>query len=265
VDGRSDPAAFPEDAPRSFQMAVAGCQDVSVTDGADPQPSERRVFTFTVPTGAEVLRVAAAWRDTQRKRRLSVGPGTCPPCDATERAKGYGDVLLELPALPEHAGRAWFAAMEGDPAEDDLGIEPPRVEVQACRIAADGGPRGLFPTEGLDQGSQSVLEHHAFGMQGFDGVRIATYHDGKLLAFVAVFSSADEARDRAGAYRTHLTSLGGEPMAVEGLSGAEALRTHGLTTILFTRGTYLGGVQEAADSDEAAALATLLADWLVEG
>jgi hypothetical protein len=258
-------AGFPEDAPRSYQIAVERCQEVALLGGADPKPAERRVFTFVLPAGAEVLHVEAAWKDALRKRKLVLGPGACPPCDASVLAKGYGSVLLEQAVQEQQAGGSWFVAMECDPADDDLGVDSPTVTVQACRIAADGGFGGLFPAEGLDQGSQAVLEQGAFGLEGFDGVQTATYGDGKMLAFVAVTASAEEAGARAEAYQTYLASLGGEVVPVEDLRGAAAVHSYGLTTVIFTRGAYVGGVQMAADRDAALALATRLADWLAKG
>ncbi|MFH1462818.1 MAG: hypothetical protein ABIO70_00320 [Pseudomonadota bacterium] len=260
----SPEGTFPEDAPHDFQMAVVACRDLSIAAGSDPNPSLQRVFTFTIPEGSQVLRVEAAWKEADRKRALATGLGTCPPCESKDRAKGRGSVRLEVPVPDDAAGHPWFVSLSCDPAEDDLEIDTPTLHVRVCDIASEGSARGLFPPAGLDLGSRSVLEHDAFGMEGFDGVRTATYQGGKLLAFVTATGSPEEAQARATAYREYLVSLGGEEVAVEGPRGATGVRTFGLTTVIFTRGAFVAGVQEAAYLDLAVALAGQLADWLSE-
>lgn len=124
---------------------------------------------------------------------------------------------------------------------------------------------GLFPETGLVAGSERLIAANAFGDEQLDHIYTADYRiDGKrVIAFVSRRESSQAAADLADSYRRTLLSYGAE--TVEGaapVGDAAFLRMFDTFEVVFSRGKYLAGVHEAADSAMAAGLAKRLAKHL---
>ncbi len=248
------------------------CERVTLEPGPAPSPPARASWGFTMPPRAELLRIEARWNGPS-KRALSLGPGSCPPCEQVERRKGRQQIALEL--LPGALGlsdasfppgEAWYLELEGDPDGDDWIRDRGTVSLEACTLdpgARAPGAHGLLPPEGLVPASLVTIERDAFGFARLVGVHTARYRlaGRELTAFLIPVQDPAEARALAEAYREDLVALGGtasppqegEPVVVE-LWGAH-------TTILATP-EALVGVQEADDEQAARQLTARLGDWL---
>ena len=123
----------------------------------------------------------------------------------------------------------------------------------------------LFPE--ADQVSHSVALHTAgaLGFEGFADLFTARYRvQGRgATAFFRICPTPEAATRLAADYRSFLVSYGAErPSAVDGLPNGFTVRVLDSYTLVFTAGRAVGGVQEAADPDAAAALARRLYERL---
>jgi hypothetical protein len=121
--------------------------------------------------------------------------------------------------------------------------------------------RDLFPSAGLDPKSIALIADNAFGYEGFDRVYIAGYNiDGaELTAFISRRTSPQQADQLATAYHRFLLSFGGEKKPTSPLmANARVVMILDTYEVIFSRGPYIAGVREAADSAQAIALAVTL-------
>jgi len=126
----------------------------------------------------------------------------------------------------------------------------------------------LFPTEHMRAGGVLLVVSSAFGMERFDNVFMAEYTiDGAgLSAFVSVRQSPARAAELAAAYYEFLLANGAEELSpsleIPSLKAAKIFDTF---EMIFTRGSILAGVRQAADAETAGKLARMLNDKLSEG
>lgn len=129
-------------------------------------------------------------------------------------------------------------------------------------------PGDLFPTQGLDRGSITLLAEDAFGFAGLDQVTTAIYNlDGnEVMAFASRRKSPEAARELAGAYRIFLKRFGGQDVSGEKevVSGGRLVRIMDAYELIFARGPYLAGVHEASDVASALELGHRLAAAIQE-
>ncbi len=119
----------------------------------------------------------------------------------------------------------------------------------------------LFPTEGLDASSMSLISDDAFGFSRLDNVFTADYtiDGGRALAFVSVRRSASGAGELARAYAEFLVENGGIAEEMETVPGATMIRdVFDMYEVVFARGRVLAGVHQAPDKTAAADLAEKL-------
>ncbi len=135
--------------------------------------------------------------------------------------------------------------------------------------AAAREPGDLFPDEGLEPGSITLLAEDAFGFAGLDRVTTALYRLGgkELTAFVSRRGSPREAAERADAYLVFLQRFGAEDFSGKvppDLPGARLVRVIDTWELVFTVGPVLAGVHESPDAGTALALGRRLAAALEE-
>jgi hypothetical protein len=135
--------------------------------------------------------------------------------------------------------------------------------VKAAAIAE----RDLFPRDGLDQASISLIPADAFGVSGLDRVFTATYRLGgaETTAFLSKRADDAEAQTLARSYLEFLKTYGGQVAAAdEPMPGAVIVSILDAYEVVFSRGSFLAGVHEAGDRETAVRLARQLDDALKE-
>ena len=123
------------------------------------------------------------------------------------------------------------------------------------------GEKELFPKEGLIQTSISLVSADAFGYDRFDHIFTATYklQGTELMAYYSRRKTPREAQELASNYRDFLAAFGGKTVESD-LAIKTAKMIHILDTyeVVFSHGSYLAGVREAADKQPAQELARQL-------
>lgn len=127
------------------------------------------------------------------------------------------------------------------------------------------GEVSVFPAEGLDPASITLLSANVFGYEVLDNTYTAAYEQGKwkLMAFVSLRPSPDEARSLASDYVRFLMDNGGtlveSSLSIPGVKVVQLFDTY---EVVFSKGLRLAGVHEADDLAAAEALALKLHDAL---
>jgi hypothetical protein len=170
----------------------------------------------------------------------------------------HGSYYVEL--IASEATAAALTAME-KMAKSFIGA----TEVEAAAVE---GPE-LFPVTGLDRDSIHMIPDDAFGFDRLDRVYVAVYRaEGtEMTAFFSQRASNQAADELANAYREFLIQFGGADIAVPHelkIPGAAVIEILGTIEIIFTRGSYLAGVHEAADLPSAVSVARQLYQRLEE-
>ncbi len=130
---------------------------------------------------------------------------------------------------------------------------------------AEGGGEvnelALFPREGLDEESISLLSSDVFGYDGLNNVFIAHYKlDGqRFTLFLSARKDREEAESLASAYRSFLLENGGQQLeSAAGIPGLKVVEILGNYEFIFTYHHFLAGVHEADDAERAGLLAERL-------
>ena len=132
---------------------------------------------------------------------------------------------------------------------------------------AELGEKALFPEAGRVQNSIALIASDAFGYGGFNNIYTAEYEfDGpSLMAYLSHRKTTEEAKQMASDYAAFLLAFGGKTvksqLPMEGGQIVEVLDTY---EIVFSKGSYLAGVREAASVNQAETLAKRLYDRLKE-
>jgi len=125
-----------------------------------------------------------------------------------------------------------------------------------------------FPEENLVKNSIALIATNAFGYDGFDKIYTAEYQfdDVTLMAYLSHRGTPDKAKEMASAYAEFLLAYGGKniesQLPVKDARVIEVLDTY---EIVFSHGSYLAGVREAANENLAETLAKSLYHRLKEG
>lgn len=123
------------------------------------------------------------------------------------------------------------------------------------------GELGVFPPDGLDPASITLLSANVFGYEKLDDTYTAMYTSGKskLMAFVSRRESSDEAANMAAAYERFLLDNGGSLIESRlNIPGVRVIQLFDMVEIFFNKGERLAGVHEADDRDAAEDLAMML-------
>jgi hypothetical protein len=133
----------------------------------------------------------------------------------------------------------------------------------------DGGgldELGLFPRDGLDAASITLLSANVFGYELLDNTYIAAYVIGasKITAFVSRRGTDGDAERLASAYVRFLLDNGAaelnSPLKIPGVKVVQLFDT---IEVVFSKGRLLAGVHEAEDQAAAEALAMRLYEALL--
>lgn len=170
----------------------------------------------------------------------------------------HGPWYLEIIAAgsqPElvQAMRAWLAAW---------------LERAPALAAAQPDERALFPPQGLQAGSISLLAANVFGFDKLDQVYAANYLvDGQeAVGFLSRRDDPAQAADLARAYHDFLLMAGGRDLAAESLpAGARLVTIMDTYEVIFSRGAHLAGVHQAESQALALDLAQALDQALAAG
>ncbi len=181
--------------------------------------------------------------------------------DVTRHSYGTANALFAVhgPYYLELIGSG-----SGDALRDAMTLAA-QAFVRAHRVAAASQePGDLFPAEGLDRGSITLLTEDAFGFAGLNQITTAVYRlDGKeLMAFVSRRRDAREATELADAYLVFLKRFGARDFSQKippDLPGARLVRVMDAWELVFTAGPVLAGVHDAPDLEAALELGRRLA------
>ena len=125
-----------------------------------------------------------------------------------------------------------------------------------------------FPKENLVKNSISLIATNAFGYDGFDKIYTAEYQfdDVTLMAYLSHRSTPDKAKEMASAYAKFLLAYGGQNIEAQlPIKDARVIEVLDTYEIVFSHGSYLAGVREAANRNLAETLTTRLYQRLKEG
>jgi hypothetical protein len=119
----------------------------------------------------------------------------------------------------------------------------------------------LFPKQELVKNSMVLISSDAFGYDGFDKIYTAQYEfdDHSLMAYLSRRKTPVKAKELVSAYTEFLLAYGGQnidaQLPIKGARSIEILDTY---EIVFSHGSYLAGIREAATIHQAKTLALRL-------
>ena len=125
----------------------------------------------------------------------------------------------------------------------------------------------LFPQQDLVADSIALVSSDAFGYEGLKKVYTAEYelNGAGLMAYFSRRQSGDEAKKLSTAYRNFLINFGGQALEIQlPIKDAQLVEILDTYEIIFSYGTYMAGVREAATIDQAKILVLRLYDRIKE-
>ncbi len=126
----------------------------------------------------------------------------------------------------------------------------------------------LFPKQKLVKNSIVLISSNAFGYDGFDKIFTAEYEfdDSRLTAYLSNRKTPEEAKKMASAYTQFLLAYGGQNIEAQlPIKGARLIEILDTYEIVFSHGSYLAGIREAATIKQAQTLAIRLYHRIKEG
>lgn len=126
----------------------------------------------------------------------------------------------------------------------------------------------LFPKQELVKNSMVLISSDAFGYDGFDKIYTAQYEfdDHSLMAYLSHRRTPVEAKELASAYTVFLLAYGGQNIEAKlPIKGARLIEILDTYEIVFSHGSYLAGIREAATINQAKTLAIRLYHRVKEG
>lgn len=119
----------------------------------------------------------------------------------------------------------------------------------------------LFPQKELVKNSIVLISADAFGYDGFDKIYTAEYEvdDYIIMAYLSHRGTPVEAEELASAYTQFLLAYGGKIIEAQiPIKGARLIKILDTYEIIFSHGSYLAGIREAATVPQAKTLITRL-------
>jgi len=168
----------------------------------------------------------------------------------------HGPYYCEL--IASEASPAAIAAMQN--------IAEAFIRSRTVQSAAIAEP-DLFPSDGLNRDSITMIPDDAFGFNKLDRVFVGEYdfEGAELTAFLSDRQSPAAADRLAAEYLAFLTQFGGKDITAEAeleIHGAVMVEILGAYDIFFSRGSFFAGVHEATEKNRAIRLAATLAERL---
>lgn len=126
----------------------------------------------------------------------------------------------------------------------------------------------LFPKQELVKNSMVLISSDAFGYDGFDKIYTAEYEfdDHSLMAYLSHRRTPEQAKELASNYTVFLLAYGGQKIEAQlPIKGARLIEILDTYEIVFSHGSYLAGIREAATIKQAKTLAIRLYHRIKEG
>ena len=126
----------------------------------------------------------------------------------------------------------------------------------------------LFPKQELVKNSMVLIASNAFGFDGFDKIYTAEYEfdQQRLMAYLSHRKTPVEANELASDYSEFLLAYGGQNIELQlPIKGARLIEILDTYEIVFSQGSYLAGIREAATIHQAKTLAIRLYHRINEG
>ena len=126
----------------------------------------------------------------------------------------------------------------------------------------------LFPKQELVKNSMVLISSDAFGYDGFDKIYTAEYEfdDHSLMAYLSHRRTPEQAKELASNYTVFLLAYGGQKIEAQlPIKGARLIEILDTYEIIFSHGSYLAGIREAATIKQAKTLAIRLYHRIKEG
>jgi len=126
----------------------------------------------------------------------------------------------------------------------------------------------LFPKQELVKNSMVLIASNAFGFDGFDKIYTAEYEfdQQRLMAYLSHRKTPVEANELASDYSEFLLAYGGQNIESQlPIKGARLIEILDTYEIVFSQGSYLAGIREAATIHQAKTLAIRLYHRINEG
>ena len=126
----------------------------------------------------------------------------------------------------------------------------------------------LFPKQELVKNSMVLISSDAFGYDGFDKIYTAEYEfdDHRLMAYLSHRRTPEQAKELASNYTVFLLAYGGQKIEAQlPIKGARLIEILDTYEIIFSHGSYLAGIREAATIKQAKTLAIRLYHLIKEG
>ncbi|MDH3356218.1 MAG: hypothetical protein OEM06_02030 [Desulfobacteraceae bacterium] len=126
----------------------------------------------------------------------------------------------------------------------------------------------LFPKQELVKNSMVLISSDAFGYDGFDKIYTAEYEfdDHRLMAYLSHRRTPEQAKELASNYTVFLLAYGGQKIEAQlPIKGARLIEILDTYEIVFSHGSYLAGIREAATIKQAKTLAIRLYHRIKEG
>ena len=144
-------------------------------------------------------------------------------------------------------------------AESFIGSK--KVKVEAIREI------GMFPRQNLNENSIMLISANAFGYDRLDRVFTAGYQlsGEKITVFISQRKNSVEAQQLARAYHDFLITYGGQSLQnMTRIKTAKTVHLFDTYELVFSQGTILAGIHEAADRSAAEKMADVLNQRLQE-
>jgi hypothetical protein len=119
----------------------------------------------------------------------------------------------------------------------------------------------LFPKQELVKNSMVLIASNAFGYDGFDKIYTAEYEfdQQRLMAYLSHRNTPEQAKKMTSAYTQFLLTYGGQNIEEKlSIKDARLIEILGTYEIVFSHGSYLAGIREAATIHQAKTLAIRL-------
>jgi hypothetical protein len=126
----------------------------------------------------------------------------------------------------------------------------------------------LFPKHELIKNSMVLIASNAFGYDGYDKIYTAEYEfkEQRLMAYLSHRKTPEKAKKMASSYTEFLLAYGGQTIEERvPIKGARLIKILDTFEIVFSHGSYLAGIREAATINQAKTLATRLYHRIKEG
>lgn len=162
----------------------------------------------------------------------------------------HGPYYVEI--IASKSSEQLRAAMKSSAADF---IRKHKVELETI------GEIKIFPRQNLDENSITLIPANAFGYERLQQVFTAAYRldNADLTVFISRCKSPQEAEQLALAYHDFLIAFGGKSLSNQtGITNARTVLIFETYELIFSQGSFLAGIHEAASRPAAERMADIL-------